>query len=391
MQPTKHGFIGAYTRDGYVMFDPRAMIGEDLVRRITICGGSRSARGECLRAIARRISERGYEADMMHSTLDHNILQCIVCPGCGLFVISDDTADSEYESAMDGGYGAQLHSIRGGGAEPGAKVSGEEYDTVIDLDEALRTVRSGAFPEAMDALLEEAAAYERRAARCLEAAVPMRRDAEEEYRSALNEKAMERLLAPWIDTITAFRSSADGGVEARFFAEAVTPGGLVQYLDTIAMPRLWRISGPWGCDFHTPLSKLRDAALSRGMRVLCSMEALRPDRICHLLINELELFITSEECVGALADSAQRTIDIRQVMPGAEKMSQNTMRALAFDELTYDQLLERAAHNLELAHKIYTHIDKKIEERMDGQAFGLLTGVALEAAEAAFARRPVTV
>ena len=324
-------------------------------------------RGDCLKAIARRIQDREFEADMMHVALDPELPQCVICPSAGIVAISDDSLNHVFDPPMNGG------SV-----------------TLVDLDEALLTEHSGFIPDAMDALREEAAAYERRAARCLEAAEPLRRDAEDEYKSALNERLLDRLLAPWIDTITAFRSASQIGIESRFFAEAVTSDGIVRYLDTIAYPRIWRLSGPWGCDFHTPLARLRDAALSRGLHVMCAMEPLRPDHISHLLIIELELFITSEESASALAHAAQRTADIRQAMPTFEVMPQGTMRALAFDELTYDQLIDRTAYNLSLANKIYSKIDTRIENRLDERAYGLLTGSALEAVDAALTNKKLS-
>ena len=352
MQPAKHGFIGAYTRDGYVLFDPQSMIGDGSVHRITIRGGSRGVRGACLKAIARRIQDREYEVDTMHSALDPDTPQCIVCPSAGLLAISDDSNDRMFDPMMEIG-----------------------GDALIDLDDALLTERSGvasdSFDTTIDTLKAEAVAFERRAARCLESAAPLRLDAEEEYKSVLNEKLLDNMLAPWIDTISAFRAPSETGAESRFFAESITSAGVVRYLDTIAYPRVWRLSGPWGCDFHTPLTKLRDAALSRGLNVMCAMDALCPDRISHLLIIELELFITTEENACAIAYAAQRTIDMRQAMPAHELMPQHTMRALAFDELTYDQLIGRASYNLSLADKVYAKLDKRIEDRIDERALGI--------------------
>ncbi|GHU72884.1 hypothetical protein AGMMS49992_09810 [Clostridia bacterium] len=358
MQPSKHGFIGAYTRDGYVMFDPERMLRDRASKRIRIRGGSEKARAAVMSAVARRITDRGFETNALHSARDPDILEGVVCPSLTLVITSAD-AD-----------------------EPCVNV--DSADICIDLDESLRTVRSVGYQEMLSALMDEARSFELRAVHYMESAAPLRADAEEEYARMLNPVALDRLLAPWLETIEAHRDSQDGGVESRFFAEAVTSRGLVQYLDTVMMPRLWRVSGPWGGDFHTPLARLRDSALSRGLHVMCAMEACHPSRIAHLLIPELGLFITSEVNVHALASAAQRTIDLRLVMPAAENLSQHTLRALAFDELMCEQLMEKAAYSLELACKTRARIDRLIEERVDEQVQTLMTNAALAALEPAF-------
>ncbi|MDR1262759.1 MAG: hypothetical protein LBK46_04625 [Oscillospiraceae bacterium] len=356
MQPTRHGFIGAYTRDGYVMFDPERMLGGNAERRIRVRGGYGKARASAIAAAVKRILERGYEADVLHSPLEPELIEGVVCPRLSLIITSADTCDPCDTASV-----------------------------CIDLDEALRTVRSGARLDAIKALAEETLSYESRVIRYMEAAAPLRADAEDEYARVFNQAALDSMLRPWIESITAYREDSGDGVESRFFVEAITARGFIQHLDTVIMPRLWRLSGPWGSDFHAPLSKLRDAALSKGLHVMCAMEHCQPGRIAHLLIPELGLFITSEVSVHVLADAAQRTIDLRLAMPAAETFSQHTLHALAYDELMVEQLMEKAAYALDLARQTRQRIDRMREEYADEQVMRMMTEAALAVLEQAFA------
>ncbi|MDR0396570.1 MAG: hypothetical protein LBH66_04645 [Oscillospiraceae bacterium] len=358
MQPTRHGFIGAYTRDGYVMFDPERILDGKEARRIRVRGGSGKTRARAMNAVVRRITELGFEADLLHGALEPDAIEGIVCPSLSLIITSAGADDPCAESS--------------------------DPCVCVDMDEALRTVRSSAYPETVKELTAEALSYESRAIRYMESAAPLRADAGDEYARVFNRAALDRMLAPWIETVTAHRPHGGGGKESRFFVEAVTSRGLIQHLDSVMTPRLWRVSGPWGCDFHTPLSALRDAALSRGLQAVCAMEHSQPDMIAHLLIPELGLFITSEVNVHALASAAQRTIDLRLAMSAAETFSQHTLRALAYDELMVEQLMEKTAYALELARLTRQRIDRMIEERVDEQVTNLMVNAALAALEPAF-------
>ncbi|MDR1600668.1 MAG: hypothetical protein LBS11_12490 [Oscillospiraceae bacterium] len=362
MQPTKHGFIGAFTRDGYVVFDPEPLLGGNEPRRLRVRGGSARTRAAAMDALARRITEQDREADLLHDVLDPDAVVGIVCPSLALAVAS------------------------AGAGDPCLNIG--QPDVCVDMDEALRSVHSGVYPEVVRALDAEASSYESRVVRYMEAAAPLRADAGDEYSRVLDRAALDRMLEPWMESIMAYRPESGGGVESRVFVEAVTSRGLVQHLDSVLTPRLWRVSGPWGCDFHDPLAKLRDAALSRGLDVMCAMEYCQPDRLAHLLIPELGLFVTSEVSVHALAGAAQRTIDLRLAMPAAETFSQHTLRALAYDELMVEQLMEKAAYALDLSRLTRQRIDRMVEERVDEQVVALMVNAALAALEGAVTGQP---
>ncbi|MDR2504640.1 MAG: hypothetical protein LBD16_00890 [Oscillospiraceae bacterium] len=353
MQPGREFFIGAFTRDGYVFYDPITLLNEKdgaRTRRVVVRGGTQFLRTRCMKRVAEKLQEKDMQIDIMASALDPNAIQSVGSAELGIAVIAEDDCS----------------------LSPSACFGEDDSTTNIDLDDAFHSDKPILLPysddsgtELIPALRAESQANERRACHLLAAAAALQTDAEEEWRDQLMESELTRVLEPWIQAVTAFRDPAERGRERKFFADAVTSRGIVKHLDTLEMPRQWRITGPWGVDVSYPLTRVRDAALSRGLDVFSSVDVVRPDRISHLLIPALGLFVTSEDDPGELSAPAQRSIDLRNVMPTHDVLSQNTLRAVAFDEMMYNELIDRAAFALDLSKKARERMDAHLEKRVD--------------------------
>ena len=366
MQPHKEGFFGAFTRDGYMLYDPVMFLDNEIRGKLIIKGGTYRLRSSLILQITKHLQKAGYEADIMSSVLDTDSAHCVVSPRLGFVAMLEDDCALSPRVIPD---------------------SADSHYVFADFDEALTDTPlllpcdEDGESMLLPTLRQESLSNERRACRLIEAAAILKQDAQDEWEDQLVKSELERLLEPWIQTITAFREPSPCGHESHFFAEAVTSQGIVKRIGAIEMPRTWRITGPFGANVSGPLSRLRDAALSRGMDVLCASDIISPDMLSHILIPDLGLFITSEEDTTELRCAAQRTIDLRSVMPTHDLLSQNTLRAIAFDEMMYAELLERAAFCLDLSMKARLRIDAFIEKRIDEAKAAAVTARALEMVE----------
>lgn len=345
---TRHGFSGMYTCEGYI--ENKAV--STLARRVMIQGGSLSGRCFCLKRVAKRLTEAGFEYDTLHSPLDTDRIDAIVAPRVGLALCIGGTAP-------DGQFVLDNHDY--------AELSISEK-------------------RAIDSILKETKIYKNRACKYMEAADKLRGDAFMEYKEYLNADKLNHMLEPWLKSITAFRDSQATEAAPPFLSEAVTSKGVVRYLDSIAVPRIWRVSLPWGFDPTDIIMKLKDAALTHGVSVQCVCDCVNPSKITHMLMRELGLFITTQESAGALSEAAERTLDVRLAMPCAETMTASSIRAMAFDELTYELLIERASQNLALAAKEEAKIDAILEAHSDICEQSRMESAAIEVVNEALAQ-----
>jgi len=223
------------------------------------------------------------------------------------------------------------------------------------------------------------------------------RDAGDVYAPLLDEARFEAMLAPWLETLTAYRTPGKPGTVRRFFAEAYTGKGgadgagaswtasisnlscascasCVTFLDTHLLPRVWRVAAPWGMDAGRVLERLRHAASAHGNDVEELLHPFFGGQPAHLAIPELGLFVTTRDPFGATVQPAERTLDLRQALTpcpssgDAQETPQSVLRALAFDETQFNTLAARACDCLRASRNAQRELALVQEARLDPAA-----------------------
>ena len=202
-----------------------------------------------------------------------------------------------------------------------------------------------------------------RAYRYLASALPLRDDSFAILRSLTDEKALMKSFSPWLETITAYRSPTKPGQSRSIFASAITPKGCVHYLETLAVPRIWRITGAWGSDSHRILSTLWYAALMRGLNVEAMYCPLQPDRLEHLFIPVLGVYITTENKYHDLAYQAERTISFDECMRKSASAKEKT--AMQFNMEQFELFLHAACDALRQAKDLHDELEAEYIPNMD--------------------------
>ncbi|TYQ13124.1 UNVERIFIED_CONTAM: hypothetical protein Cloal_4182 [Acetivibrio alkalicellulosi] len=87
------------------------------------------------------------------------------------------------------------------------------------------------------------------------------------------------------------------GSDRRLFASAITPKGLINYLDTVLnTSKIYNVRGKSGTGTEKFLEKIKIGAIERGLNVESFYCALNPFKLEHLIIRDLDVsFTTSNE------------------------------------------------------------------------------------------------
>ncbi|MEX0974065.1 MAG: PRK06851 family protein [Bacillota bacterium] len=266
----KRVFPGNNTPRGFFSYYDY-ILPKDATRIFVIKGGPGVGKSTFMTSIARDMVELGYDAEIHHCSADNDSIDGVVFPAIGVGML-----DGTWPHVVDP-------------KTPGA------VDEIIWLGEfwdedAVRAQKKG--------ILEAQKGVEsvfNRAYRYLRAAQVIYEDWE-----ATNVESLDigqtNILAQTIinDNLGAIPVSSNPGMERRLFASAITPDGMVNYLNTIVAhcTKRYVIEGDPGTGKSVLLEKVKRAALDRGFFTEVYYCPLHPDKVEHLVVPDLRLALT---------------------------------------------------------------------------------------------------
>ena len=335
----RHWFPGGNTARGFHSFF-HCVLPRDAARRVVILkGGPGVGKSTLMRRIAIRLMERRQRVEYLHCSSDPESLDGVVCGEIG-FAMLDGTAPHILDPEVAGA-----------------------VDSIVNLGVYLDEGALAARKKEIMAIQTEMRACFAHAYRYLASALPLWEDSASILSTLLDEQALMRAFDPWISSVTSFRGMTKPGAARSMFASAITPLGCVCHLESLAVPRVWRIVGASGRDGHRLLSFLRRAALARGMDVEAMHCPMQPERLEHLYIETLGLFITTENAYHRLDAKAERTLAFDEFWhrgPNSREMD-----ALDRNGALFDELLSTAIVSLARAKALHDELEAEYIPRMD--------------------------
>lgn len=268
-------FLGGNTARGFRGF-PHSIADDGLKRTFVIKGGPGVGKSTLMRRIAEGMRRRGYDVELFYCSSDPGSLDGVRAPGLGVSLV-DGTAPHVLDPAHPGAVDEIVNL-------------GEHWDEAGMRRARVEVVR----------LFSEVARLFRRAYACLGAAHAVREqlragptDAGALDTGGLNAEATA-LCAFLLDGVPeagrgeerhAGRGCAPGRVR-HLFATAITPDGLMGFLDDVAAPLARRavLLGPPGTGKSRLAAKLAAAAQERGLDVEVFHCGLDSDRVEHVVI-----------------------------------------------------------------------------------------------------------
>lgn len=266
----KRVFPGNNTPSGFFSYYDY-ILPKDSTKIFVIKGGPGVGKSTFMTSIARDMVDLGYDTEIHHCSADNNSIDGVVFPAIGVGIL-----DGTWPHVVDP-------------KAPGA------VDEIIWLGEfwdegAVRAQKQG--------ILEAQKGVEsvfNRAYRYLRAAAVVYEDWEATNMESLN-FGMANVLAQDIinKCFGHLEVSSRPGQERRLFASAITPDGMVNYLNTIVAPCKTRyvIEGDPGTGKSFLLEKIKRAALDRGFFAEVYYCPLHPNKVEHVIIPELKLALT---------------------------------------------------------------------------------------------------
>jgi len=324
----KHFFPGGNTPAGFHSFFHN--IPWDGERTIHLKGASGCGKSTFMRSAAAAAAACGLEAEYFHCSNDADSLDGIRVPGAQ-FCIVDGTAPHVSDPAI-----------------PVAR------DRIFNFADYIDQKAVSAYQEELICLMRQKKQSYDKAYGYLAAARFAARNNSFQYDQA----KLNRTILDTFDLFGGVYQSRNGR-HRKLFASAVTPGGYVNFLDSLAQRNtVYLLRGGAGTDIF--LARVREHAALRGLGstgLYCPMNPAKPE---HLLIPEMRLFFTT--C------NQYHTVNA----PGNEIVFESAEKEN--DTELFDQLVGMAVRTLAAQRAAHDRIEEIYAQGMDFAALTRASG-----------------
>ena len=273
---SRHMYPGNNTPEVFFSYYNYILSQEEANRIFCIKGGPGVGKSTFMKRIGEEMLQQGHDLDFMHCSSDNNSLDGIVIRDLGIALV-DGTSPHIVDPLHPGAVDSILH-LGEFWNEDGIR---SNKDHVLAINKKLKSI----FQKAYNYLGAAGKIYDNLAA------------IQEE---ALQKEELYKLAARILHEELAHKeiSSRHGEIK-KYFASAITPGGMVHELDSLiaGTSKLYLMHLPVGLGAEKLLQLFLEGCLYRGFRVEAFYCPLRPStKLEHLLIPELSLaFVSSNQ------------------------------------------------------------------------------------------------
>lgn len=338
----KKVFAAGNTGVGFYSFF-QYIAGPDIEQVYVIKGGPGTGKSTLMRQIAESVMDRGFSVESHHCASDVGSLDGLVVPLLGVAFI-DGMRPHLYDPLY-----------------PGA------VDHILNLGHYWNSAGIRAHKQAIMAASVEGSRLFQAAYRYLRAAREIHDNWADKIQHMQDWGWVNQQSAQLFKSIMGTKSVADQpGRERHLFASAITPEGPKSYLESLTGPatEIVVIKGQPGSGKSTLLGKIAMAAVERGYNVESYHHPINPDRLQHVLLPELNVFIgTSTELFPYGPDSVSSTINLDYGL-SQEKMVRQRVE-LETDRQTFIQLLNTAVQMIRRAREAHMEVEGYYGANMD--------------------------
>lgn len=266
----RHLFPGGNTPQGFFSYY-NYIIPADATRIFIMKGGPGTGKSTFMRKMGEAMLAQGYDAEYHHCSSDNGSLDGVVIPALKVAFI-DGTAPHVVDPK-----------------NPGC------VDEIIHLGDFWDEEKIVAHKKEIISCNAEIGKNFQRAYRLLKAAKSLYDDWEAANAEALDHAAANRRAGELLDALFGGIDAVGAGRVRKLFASAITPDGMVNYLDSSVWPasRCFVLAGDPGTGKSTILQKVITAALGRGLDVEAFYCPLDPDKPEHIVIPALDAAVTT--------------------------------------------------------------------------------------------------
>lgn len=327
----KEFYLGGNTPEGFYSYYDYLASQRDSNRIICIKGGPGTGKSSLMRSIAMDMSGRGYPVELMHCSSDPHSLDGVGLPSLGIALV-DGTSPHIVDPKNPGAVDEILHL-------------GDFWDSSGIRKNKEQIIRCN----------EEIGQQFKRAYRYLAAAKCFYNDVKCINESACNPVGVETEFNSLLTLFAEIPFAEKQGHRRKLFATAITPEGVVGFLDSILTQKnVYTVHSDWGCGSDKLLKRLSDAAVIRGLNVeeyYCPMEP--SGKIEYLVIPALNLsFATASRYVSKHTD---KIIDLDAYADTG--IISRHKDIIAYDRRQFDVLLNMAVDTIKVAKSIHDTLE----------------------------------
>jgi Cdc6-like AAA superfamily ATPase len=284
---TRRVFPGGNTSVGFYSFYDYILPQDEASRIFVVKGGPGTGKSTFMTRTAEDLLKMGYEIEYHHCSSDNNSLDGVVIKGLNVAIL-DGTAPHVVDPV-----------------NPGA------VDEVLNMGDCWNEEGFKRFRKNIIDINKEVGKTFRRAYRFIGAAKAVHDDWSNYNNEALNNSKLNKLKEELKGKIITTEVSSSG-IERHLFATALTPNGIVTYVDIIlsGYNNVYVLNGGPGTGKTDVLEYISKEALKRGCYVEIYHDPLIPERYEHIFIPELSTaLVTSNEINKKKFDGNQIYMD----------------------------------------------------------------------------------
>ncbi len=338
----RHLFPGGNTSRGFFSYY-NYIIPNDANRIFIMKGGPGTGKSTFMRRIGDAMVERGLDIEHHHCSSDNGSLDGVVVPALGVAFI-DGTAPHVVDPR-----------------HPGC------VDEIIHLGDFWDQGKMVANKQQILATTAEIGKSFQRAYRLLVAAKALYDDWEAANAEALDHAAANRRGEDLLAALFRGNDTVGAGRLRKLFASAITPDGLVHYLDTSVWPagRCFVVAGDPGSGKSTLVRKVIDAALVRGLDVEAFYCPLDPDKPEHVVIPALGAAVTTSFLPHPYPASRTPTLAVDMNECLRKDIAARRAEATAYDQDLFWELFVKSVTCIKRAKTLHDELETYYVPNMD--------------------------
>ncbi|MGE5678743.1 MAG: hypothetical protein ACM3ZR_11875 [Pseudomonadota bacterium] len=334
----KRVFPGGNTSRGFYSFYDQ-IIPEDAARIFVIKGGPGVGKSSFMKTIGEEFIKQGYDVEFHYCSSDNKSLDGLVIKKANVALL-DGTAphvvDPKNPGAVDeilnlGAYWNESGLVK------------DKYD-IINYNKQIRMRFYSAY-------------------RYLLSAKEMQDDIEVIIGEGVDREKFNRLkLSLRNELVDGVNSISKAPAIRHLFDSAITPDGLVDYIDTIVLGNYicYYLKAEIGTVSTELLSYLAGEYSQKGHSVELYHQPLNPDRLQTLVVDKLKIAVTVNP---KMESRAYQIIDLDSVIDAAKY--EDKAELLAKDRMMYSQMLEEGVKRIKLAKLLHDEMEKSYVGSMD--------------------------
>jgi hypothetical protein len=294
----RHVFPGNNTPEGFFSYYRYILSQREAERIIVIKGGPGVGKSTFMKKIGEEMLQDGHDVDYMHCSSDNDSLDGVVIRDQRIALI-DGTAPHIVDPVNPGAVDSIIH-LGDYWNEEGIR---KDRDALISCNEKIGSIFGHAY-------------------NYLAAAGKMHDNMSSIFDTAIDHAALYKLTAKVIvDELAKYDIGSQSGGIRKYFASAITPDGIRNYLDTLIQgySKIYLIKAPIGTGAERMLELFMESAVFRGFLTEGYYCPMKPaSKLEHLLIPELGLaFVTSNQyhtITLPVKDAEIVTIDLERIL-----------------------------------------------------------------------------